>query len=128
MDRVKVLRIGVAPTGYVRRRMLEIAGGGKLLPGEPKVWVSSLDSLAKVLTESNMRLLQVIRDAEPQSLSALARQSGRSLSNLSRTLHTLERLGIIAFIEKADGRKAPTVLCTKIQLVVDFAEPRPEAA
>jgi predicted transcriptional regulator len=128
MDGVKVLRIGVAPAAYVKRRMIEIARGGKPLPGEPKVWVSSLDSLAKVLTESNMRLLRLIRDSHPQSLSALARQSGRSLSNLSRTLHTLERLGIVAFVEKPDGRKVPTVFCTKVQLVVDFAEARSETA
>ncbi len=128
MDGVKVLRIGVGPAGYVKKRMIEIARGGKPSHGEPKVWVSSLDSLAKVLTESNMRLLRQIKATSPQSLTELARQSGRSLSNLSRTLHTLERLGIVAFVEKADGRKVPTVLYAKVQLVVDFAEARSEAA
>jgi predicted transcriptional regulator len=128
MDGVKVLRIGVAPAGYVKQRMIEIAGGSKPLPREPKVWVSSLDSVAKALTESNLRLLQLIRDGRPQSLSALARLSGRSLPNLSRTLHTLERLGIVAFEEKADGRKVPVVLYTKVQLVLDFAAVRSKAA
>ena len=42
MDGMKTLHIGVAPPGYVKRRMMEIARGGKLLPGEPKLWVSWL--------------------------------------------------------------------------------------
>lgn len=128
MDGVKVLRIGVAPASYVKQRMIDIARGGKPLPREPKVWVSSLDTLAKVLTECNMRLLQLIRSSRPQSLSELARRSGRSLSNLSRTLHTMERLGIVGFAEKADGRKVPIVLYTKVQFVLDFAASRSKAA
>ena len=128
MDGVKVLRIGVAPASYVRKRMIEIARGGKALPEEPKVWVSSLETLAKVLTENNMRLLRLIRSSRPQSLTELARQSGRSLPNLSRTLHTMERLGIVEFVEKPDGRKVPVVLYTKVQFVLDFAASRSEAA
>jgi predicted transcriptional regulator len=85
---MKTLHIGVAPPGYVRLRMMEIARGGKLLPGEPKVWVSSLESLAKVLSDKNMLLLQMIRNSHPQSLTELARLSGRAVSNLSRTLHS----------------------------------------
>ena len=126
MDRVKVLRIGIAPAGYVKRRMLEIAGGGKLLPGEPKVWLSSLDSLAKVLTESNMRLLQVIRDAEPQSLSALARQSGRSLS-MPHAPH-LGAAGDRRVYREGGRAEGADRSLHEIQLVVDFAEPRSEAA
>lgn len=128
MDGMKVLRIGIAPASYVKARMIEIAGGGKSLPGEPKVWVSSLDSLAKVLTDKNMRLLQLIQSSHPQSLTELARRSGRSLPNLSRTLHTMERLGLVGFTEKVNGRKVPVVLFTKVQFVLDFAAAGSKAA
>ena len=94
--------------------------GGKPLRGEPRVWVTSLDTFAKVLTEKNMLLLEMIRNAQPQSLTELARMSDRALPNLSRTLHTMERLGIVEFLEKPNGRKVPTVLCTKVKLEVDF--------
>lgn len=128
MDGMKTLHIGIAPAGYVKRRMLEIARGGKLLPGEPKLWVSSLESLAKVLSERNMLLLQMIRSSRPQSLTDLARLSGRAVSNLSRTLHSLERLGLVEFEEKSRGRKVPTAVYTKVKLECTFAPSRPEAA
>jgi predicted transcriptional regulator len=128
VDGMKTLHIGIAPAGYVKRRMLEIARGGKLLPGEPKLWVSSLESLAKVLSERNMLLLHVIRSSHPQSLTELARLSGRAVSNLSRTLHSLERLGLVAFEEKSRGRKVPTAVYTKVKLECTFAPSRPEAA
>lgn len=83
---MKTLHIGIAPPSYVRKRMLAIARGEKRLPGEPSVWVSSLESLARVLTEKNMLLLEMIRNSQPQSLSELARISERALPNLSRTL------------------------------------------
>ena len=120
MDGMKTLHIGVAPASYVRKRMIAIARGGKPLPGEPRVWVSSLDSLAKVLTEKNMLLLEMIRNAQPQSLGELARLSDRKLPNLSRTLHSMERLGIVELLEKPNGRKVPLVLCTKVKLELDF--------
>ncbi|HJZ43318.1 MAG TPA: MarR family transcriptional regulator [Hyphomicrobiaceae bacterium] len=128
MDRLMTLHIGIAPASYVKKRMIEIARGGKPLRGEPRVWVSSLDSLAKVLTEKNMLLLEMIRSSQPQSLGELARLSDRKLPNLSRTLHTMERLGIVALQEKPNGRKVPTVLCTKVQFVLNFASPGSEAA
>ena len=110
MDRMKTLHIGIAPASYVKKRMIEIARGGKPLPGEPRVWVSSLDSLARVLTEKNMLLLEIIRNSQPQSLTELARMSDRAVSNLSRTLHTMERLGMVRFDETSKGRKVPTVV------------------
>ena len=61
MDGMMTLHIGIAPASYVKKRMIEIARGGKPRPNEPRVWVSSLDSLARVLTEKNMLLLEMIR-------------------------------------------------------------------
>jgi predicted transcriptional regulator len=120
------LHIGIAPASYVKKRMIEIARGHGPLPGEPRVWVSSLDSLAKVLTEKNMLLLELIRNSQPKSLTELARLSHRKLPNLSRTLHTMERLGIVEFRKKPDGRKVPVVLYTrvKVELEIDAKNPR----
>ena len=129
MDGVTTLHIGIAPPSYVKKRMIEIARGGKVLPGEPKVWVSSLESLAKVLTEKNMLLLEMIRSAQPQSLGELARLSDRKVPNLSRTLHTMERLGIVELQERPNGRKVPTVLFSpNFTLVFHFAPPTLKAA
>jgi len=122
VDGMKTLRIGIAPASYVKKRMIDIARGSKPLPGEPRVWVSSLDSLAKVLTEKNMLLLEMIRNDQPQSLTELARMSDRAVSNLSRTLHSMEKLGLVEFAERPNGRKVPTVLCRRVKLEVHFGK------
>jgi hypothetical protein len=53
--------------------------------GEPKLWVHSAQHLGKLIDE-NWPLLQEIRRRPPRSMSELAGRTGRSLSNLSRTL------------------------------------------
>lgn len=128
MDGVKTLHIGIASPAYVERRMLEIAHGGKLRPGEPKVWMSSFESLAKVLSDKNMALLLTIRNSRPQSVTELARLSGRAVSNLSRTLHSMERLGLVKFEEASGGRKVPTAIFTKVKLECTIEPPQPKAA
>ena len=128
MDDVKVLHVGIAPAAYVKRRTIEIARGGKMLPGEPKIWVTSLESLAKVLSDKNMLLLMMIRNSHPQSLTELARMSGRAVSNLSRTLHSMQRLGLVTFEEKAGGRKVPVAMYVNVRLECTIGPPMSKAA
>ncbi len=109
----KILRIGIAPREYVKQRTLEIVRGKRVSPDEPKHWVSSLESLAKVLNSRNMLLLEMIRISRPQSMAELAKMSGRAKSNLSRTLHTMESLGLIE-LTVVTGRKVPTVVYDKV--------------
>jgi predicted transcriptional regulator len=52
-------------------------------------------SLAEVLSDDNRALLRVIREEQPESLSHLANLTGRAPSNLSRTLRTMERYGLV---------------------------------
>lgn len=124
----ETLRIGVAPPSYVRDRMFKIARGEKPHQNEPKVWVSSLDALYKVLSEKNMLLLEIIRSAQPQSVTELAELTHRAVSNVSRTLHSLERLGIVEMREQDDGRKIPVLLWRGDKIELDFAASRGRAA
>jgi len=121
MAGVKVLHIGIAPPAYVKERMLAIARGEKRQRGEPKVWVSSLESLAKILSERNMFLLEIIRNAEPQSLTELAKLSNRHVSNLSRTLHGMKQLGLVALEQGPNGRKTPTVLHSEVEVKLSLS-------
>jgi predicted transcriptional regulator len=85
-------------------------------PDEPKMWFSSLESFAKVLSEKNRELLGVIAATKPASINELAEKTGRALSNLSRTLKTMERYGLVS-MTKGEGRKrAPRVTFTGIVL------------
>lgn len=97
---VKTLKVGIMPYEEMKARTIAIAKGKyKLAAGEPKVWFSSIKSLANVLSEENQALLQVIREHNPESISELERLTGRRASNLTRTLHTLERYGIVSVKE-----------------------------
>ncbi len=76
--------------------MLAIASGQyKPRPGEPRIWFTSMRSLAEVLSDENRALLRVIRDAKPASISSLADMTGRSPGNLSRTLKTMANYGFV---------------------------------
>ena len=52
-----------------------------------------LDSSA--LSEDNQALLQAIREHHPESIAELQEITGRAASNLTRTLHTLGRYGLV---------------------------------
>jgi predicted transcriptional regulator len=71
---------------------------------EPKIWFSSIKSLGEVLSENNLRLLRIIDEEQPSSIKELAEITHRQPSNLSRTLRTMERYGIIEF--KKSGKNS----------------------
>jgi len=98
------LKVGIASyEQYKERTMAIVRGEYKVRPDEPKVWFSSIESFAKILSERNRELLRIIAETKPQSLNELAKRSGRAKSNLSRTLKTMERYGLVSF-EKGKGR------------------------
>jgi predicted transcriptional regulator len=81
------LKVGIASLDQYKERTMKIVRGEyKVTPDEPKVWFSSIDSFAKVLSVRNRELLRIIAETKPQSLSELAKSTGRAKSNLSRTL------------------------------------------
>lgn len=109
MTGTRVLHIGIAPRAFLRKRTIAIARGElRPAPDEPRVWFSSIESVAKVLSERNMLLLDMIRRSQPKSLAELARLSGRKVSNLSRTLHNMKRIGLVE-LEEVNHRKVPHV-------------------
>ena len=118
------LRVGIASYEQYKKRTLAIARGEyKRAPGEPKVWFSSIESFAKVLSEHNRELLRVIAEIKPESLNELAEATGRAKSNLSRTLKTMERYGLVRF-EKGKGRKlAPRTPYTDVVLDLSLRIP-----
>lgn len=90
------MKVGIMPREQFQQRLLDIASGC-YKPGEdePKVWFSSMKSLSEVLSDNNVRLLRMIEEKQPKTLKDLTELSGREVSNLSRTLKTMERYGIV---------------------------------
>lgn len=93
---MKTITIGILPQEQIRARMLAIAKGQiKPKPGDPRIWFTSMRSLAEVLSDENRALLKVISDTQPDSIAALATTTGRSPGNLSRTLKTMSNYGLV---------------------------------
>ena len=114
---MKTLVIGVMSQEKIRARALAIAKGEyKPEPGEPKIWFTSMRSVAEVLSDSNRALLQVIRETEPHSLADLAQTTGRQASNLSRTLKTMERYGLVD-LKREHRHIRPVVKAEAFQIV-----------
>lgn len=117
---MSALKIGIMPREQFQKRIVDIASG-RYQPkrGEPKVWFSSIKSFSEVLSDNNIRLLKLIEENHPETLKELAELSGRRSSNLSRTLKTMERYGIVKLIKKARTIKPIAKATTfKIQYAV----------
>ena len=114
---MKSLKVGIASYADMKARTMAIARGqARPRPGEPEVWFTSIESFAKVLSDRNRALLNLIVEKEPESLTALARLSGRAKSNLSRTLHTLERYRLVRLDKGRRGRLLPRVPYSRVVL------------
>jgi predicted transcriptional regulator len=106
---MKTLIVGIMSKEQYKQRTIDIAKGiYKPKGNEPKVWFESIKSLAQVLSNENQHLLRVILENNPKSLKELEVLTGRAKSNLSRTLKTLSRYGIVE-LHKENNSLVPTV-------------------
>lgn len=114
---MKTLKIGIASYEDMKARTLAIARG-ELRPkaGDPKVWFTSPESFARVLSNRNRALLAQIADTQPSSLHELAASTGRTPGNLSRTLRTMERYGLVRLHKGERGKLRPEVPYREVQL------------
>lgn len=113
----KAIVIGIMPQERIRERVLSIARGEyKPKPSDPKIWFTSMRSLAEVLSDENRALLKVIQEAKPQSISSLAEITGRKTSNLSRTLKTMSNYGFVE-MQREKNQVRPVVNTTDFRIV-----------
>ena len=125
---MKSLKVGIASYADMKARTMAIARGQlKPRPGEPEVWLTSIESFAKVLSNRNRALLNLIVEKQPESLTALSRISGRAKSNLSRTLHTLERYRLVHLEKGPRGRILPRVPYSRVVLETPITAARRES-
>ena len=93
------LKVGIASYEEMKARTMAVARGERrIASGEPKVWFTSTESFAKVLSAGNRELLRVIAEKAPGSLDELARITGKAKSNLS----------LRAYRCRTDGRSCGT--------------------
>ena len=114
---MKTLKVGIASYADMKARTLAIARGD-LRPkrSDPKVWFTSPESFAKLLSNRNRALLAQIADTHPASLHELATTTGRTPGNLSRTLKAMERYGLVRLHKGERGKLRPEVPYRDVQL------------
>ena len=114
---MKAIVVGILPQDRIRERMLAIARGEyKPKAAEPKIWFTSMRSLAEVLSDDNRALLKVIQDTKPQSISTLAEMTGRTPGNLSRTLKTMSNYGFVE-MKRVARQVRPIAKATEFRIV-----------
>jgi predicted transcriptional regulator len=120
---MRTLRVGIASYEQMKARTIAIARGKyKPSAGEPKIWFTSAESFARVLSDRNRALLAIIAASGPESLTRLAELSGRKKSNLSRTLKTMERYGFVQLSHGARGSIIPKVPYQTISLTLPLSK------
>lgn len=114
---MKKLIVGIASYEEMKARSMAIAKG-EYSPrrGEPKVWFTSLESFAKVLSKRNVELLQIIAEHQPVGYRELESLSGRKIPSLSRTLRTMERYGLVRLEKGPDRKIIPHALYSDVEL------------
>jgi len=111
------LRVGIASYEEMKARTMAVARGElRVRKNDPKVWFTSTESFAKVLSAGNRELLRVIGEQAPGSLNELAQITGRAKSNLSRTLRTMEGYGLVNLERGERGRIKPKVTHDRVEL------------
>ena len=114
--KTNTIKVGIMPLHEYKQRILAIAKGEyQPKKEEPKIWFESLKSMAQILSYENQTLLKVILKEQPQSLAELEVLTGRAKSNLSRTLKTLERYGIVE-LQKVNNALVAKVKATHFQV------------
>ena len=111
------LRVGIASYEAMKTRTMAIARG-ELRPkaDEPKVWFTSPERFAKLLSIRNRALLAQIAETHPASLHELAASTGRTPGKLSQTLKTMGRYGLVKLHKGERGRLRPKVPYREVRL------------
>ena len=114
---MKTIVIGVMPQEHIRARAIAIAKGDyKPKAGEPRIWFASMKSVAEGLSDQNRALLKVIRETNPDSMAVLAKATGRQPGNLSRTLKTMSRYGLVE-LQREKTHVKPVVRATEFRIL-----------
>ncbi|ASF93931.1 putative transcriptional regulator [Vibrio anguillarum] len=109
-------RIGISSEELIRKYMLNVAAG-KINHFEdmPNIWFASLTELSQVLTNDNIKLLNMISHERKNSLVKLAKISDRSVEELSISIDDLASKGFVR-IEICGNEERLTTIYTSFEI------------
>ncbi|AKB29752.1 hypothetical protein MSSIT_3033 [Methanosarcina siciliae T4/M] len=108
---------------HLDRLFEDIKAGNTIEKRKPRIIARTPEDVAKILTNERIRLLQMIREKKPESISELARLLNRSQSNVSNDIKYLEGIGLLELEEKMDPvlHKKPIVNYDAVRITVDLS-------
>nr|WP_319554106.1 transcriptional regulator [uncultured Vibrio sp.] len=111
-------RIGIADEELVRKYMLDVAAG-KLNHVEdiPHFWFASLTELAQILSNDNIKLLNVIYHERPNSVGKLSEITGHSVEDLSISIDDLSSKGFVR-IDIWGNEESLTAIYTSFEIIM----------
>ena len=118
---MKTLMARVAGFESMNGRIVAIAPGDhEPAKGEATVWFASVEACAKVLSQGNRRLLALIAEEKPNSITELAALAEQPRSRISRTLMTMTQYGLVEFRPGERGRLVPRLAYDQVRLEVSL--------
>ncbi|CAG1005505.1 hypothetical protein METP2_03664 [Methanosarcinales archaeon] len=108
---VEIIIISDEEYGEHLDHLFERARRGEIREPEPhKIVTRTAEDIGKILTHERLRLLHIIKEKKPESISELARMLKRKESNVHNDLTCLEGIGLLELKEgKNHVRKVPVV-------------------
>ena len=115
------LHVRIESTDEYRDRVhadLEAFERGDLEADRHELSLPDEQSLSRLFSPTNLELIRVIAEHEPESMRETATLVDRDIKDVHRNLRELERLGLIEF--ERDGRaKRPVVWYDEIDIEID---------
>ncbi|MFH4510091.1 transcriptional regulator [Vibrio alginolyticus] len=111
-------RIGIASEELVRKYILDVAVG-KLnhVDDMPQFWFASLTELSQVLTNDNIKLLNMMAYERPNSVGKLSEITGRSVEELEASIEKLTSKGF-SRIEICGNEVRLTAMYTSFEILM----------
>ncbi|MDD5473977.1 MAG: ArsR family transcriptional regulator [Candidatus Methanoperedens sp.] len=108
---VEIIVMNDEEYGEHLNQLFERVRRGEIREPEPhKIVARTAEDIGKILTRERLRLLSIIREKTPESISELARMLKRKESNVYNDITFLEGMGLLELREgKNHVRKAPVV-------------------
>ena len=108
---VEIIVMSDEEYGKHLNELFENVRSGEIHKPEPhKIVARTAEDIGKILTRERLRLLQIIRENRPESISELARMLKRKQSNVHNDLTFLEGVGLLELKEgKNHVKKVPVV-------------------
>ncbi len=120
LKEVEIIVMSDEEYGEHLNQLFERVSHGEIHEPEPhKILARTAEDIGKILTRERLRLLQIIRDKKPESISELARMLKRKESNVHNDLTFLEGVGLLELRQgKNQIRKVPVVEYDALHITV----------